>query len=162
MTRKEIRYFGSRLEANLQPLLEGFYLKLFRGERDLPEKAFDGVYPAILFCSCRYKHWGFEEEKEVRIVAIPRSLEMREKAEAAGHALKPEKRKKHFMRRGTAVPYIELFEGISTSSGPRLPISGVIVGPHSEKDKRRREIEILLRKHGIEAPVSVSEIPPRL
>jgi len=123
------------------------------------EQALDKLYSPIVRCSCRYKHWGFEEEKEVRIVAIPLSPEVRRMAQAEDRTLKPEKPKKHFVRRGLAVPYIDLFENISISSGKRLPITRIIVGPHPEKDKRRKAVKILLQQHGIEAPVSVSAIP---
>ena len=95
----------------------------------------------------------------MRIVAIPLSPEVRRMAQAEDRTLKPEKPKKHFVRRGLAVPYIDLFENISISSGKRLPITRIIVGPHPEKDKRRKAVEILLQQHGIEAPVSVSAIP---
>jgi len=30
----------------------------------------DSIYDPFVRCACRYKHWGFHEEKEVRIIAI--------------------------------------------------------------------------------------------
>ena len=45
--------------------IQNFYRN--QNNQNLQEK----IYFAIMQCACRYKHWGFEEEKEVRIVAIP-------------------------------------------------------------------------------------------
>jgi hypothetical protein len=65
----------------------------------------------------------------------------------------------HFIRNGTTVPYLNLFEGITGSSGKQLPIKHVIVGPHSEKEKRKIAVEKLLAQNKIQADVSVSAIP---
>ncbi len=75
---------------------------------------------------------------------------------------KPQKPKKHFVRRGVPVPYIDLVEDIPVSSSNRLSITYIIVGPgpQPEKDKRRRAVGILLQQHGIDPKVvSASEIP---
>ena len=115
-----------------------------------------GVYPALLMCACRYKHWGFHEEKEVRVIsAMPLSSDVVEQIEARGTAAKP---RKHRSRKGTLVPYIELFEGI-TSPERKLPIKRIIVGPHADGVNRRRSVETLLAQYGVEATVTVSDIP---
>jgi len=63
------------------------------------------------------------------------------------------------MRSCTAVPYINLFEGLTCPPAKRLPIKRILIGPHPEKEKRKMEIQILLNQLGIRAEVSVSEIP---
>jgi len=42
------------------------------------------TYGSIVSCACRYKHWGFSEEKEFRIVVIPMSLPVIEVARKGG------------------------------------------------------------------------------
>ncbi len=141
--------------------IKQFYRVLFSGERDPGKRyeVFGPLLPAMLRCSCLYKHWGFWEEREVRIVAIPQSTTIREFARRNGRSLKPEKIIKKFVRRSIAVPYLELFEGITISSETRLPVTRILVGPHSEKNNRRKDIESLLRQRGINVPVLVSGIP---
>jgi hypothetical protein len=118
------------------------------------EDALEPVYYALIQCACRYKHWGFDEEKEVRIVAIPANQEIGQESRRRELGL-PEKRRHSFVRNGTMVPCIHIFEATTGS----LPIKRVIVGPHPNKEKRLRAASILLREHGLEIPVSASEIP---
>lgn len=115
------------------------------------------------FCrnTCRYKHWGFEEEQEIRIITIPISQNVRdfEIPDKPSIILPPEKPIKFFTRGGTAVPYIELFKDITIPKTRVLPIKRIIVGPHPDKEKRKRAIELLLLENHITAKVSVSDIP---
>jgi hypothetical protein len=114
------------------------------------------IYPALLMCACRYKHWGFHEEKEVRVIStMPLSIHVVEQFQSRGIAAKP---RKHRCRNGTLVPYIELFEGI-TSQQRKLPIKRIIVGPHADGVNRRRSVETLLAQHGVDASVTISDIP---
>jgi Protein of unknown function (DUF2971) len=117
------------------------------------------IYIAIMRCACRYKHWGFEEENEVRIIYIPNNKEVRELAKADGISVN-EMQRKQYTRSGTNIPFIELLEGITSPTRP-LPISRIIVGPCAEQEKARRvrAVEILLSQYGIDAKVSPSEIP---
>jgi len=41
----------------------------------------------------------------------------------------------------------------------KLPIKSIIVGPHPDKIKRKKAVELLLGQHGISAEVMISEIP---
>lgn len=117
------------------------------------------VYPALnsinllsVFC----KHRGFEEEKEVRIVVGEPSVEMgRDPSNESG---KPYREAHSYLRNGAAIPCIHLFEGQGLKT---LPIRRIIVGPHPEKLQRKRAVEILLRDHGIDAEVLLSDIPFR-
>jgi len=121
---------------------------------DLPDEQ---MYPALLMCACRYKHWGFREEQEVRLIsALPVSEEVQTQMNARGLPLKP----RHFRTRsGTTVPYLALFDGITGTSGRSLPIKRIIVGPHSDGENRKRAVQLLLRQHSVQADVSVSAIP---
>jgi hypothetical protein len=121
-------------------------------------KALENTYSRFIACACRFKHWGFAEENEFRIVLPPTSSEIVEVANKRGKTLLA-KPVRFFLRNGTMVPYLNLFEGITGSSCKRLPIKRIIVGPHPEKEKRKLAVEKLLSQYNIEADVSVSEIP---
>ena len=124
----------------------------------LDSYAIEKMYHSLVECVCRYKHGGFKEEKEVRIVAIPLNREAIQSENNKGkHA--EGKPKKQFLRSGNIIPYIDLFEGITGLPDKRLPIQRIIVGPHPEKLKRKKAIEILLEQEGIDAEVMVSGIP---
>jgi hypothetical protein len=116
------------------------------------------IYSALIQCACRYKHWGFDEEKEVRVVAIPPNKEIVQEMKRRGRNV-DEKPRRSFLRGGTPVPCIHLFEGIAKLPDRPLPITRVIVGPHPDKEKRRRGVEIQLAQYGLNIPVSISEIP---
>lgn len=118
------------------------------------------TYIKVVSCACRYKHWGFAEEAEFRIVVVPTPPEIVEFKKREGKTILPPKPVRYFSRDGKALPYLNLFEGItSSSSGKRLPIKRVIVGPHAEKEERKMAVEQLLRQNDIQADVSVSAIP---
>jgi hypothetical protein len=102
------------------------------------------------FLSCQYKHSGFHQEQEVRIVAI------RAEDENQSPVDKPVREVRHFLRNGTHVPYIPLFEALPDGC---LPITRVIVGPHQRKSQRKAVIESMLATYEIDAHVEVSDIP---
>lgn len=112
-----------------------------------------GYHPFVQ-CISRYKHYGFQEENEVRIVAIPTVIdeELLKLAEADGVALKPEKERK-FRQNAQSIPYIELFD----SGDIVLPIEQIIIGPHKEKDERAAALREKLKDTEIE--ITCSEIP---
>jgi len=121
-------------------------------------KLLGSTYYPLVRCACRYKHWGFHEEKEVRIVGVLQNRGVFA-AEKTRGLVATEKPRKAFLRSGTAVPCIHLFEEITHLPDKPLPITRIIVGPHRDKDKRRRAVEILLDQHHLDVPVSVSDIP---
>lgn len=142
--------------------IEGFFADHLREyENSKHEEKF---YSALMKCACRYKHWGFEEENEVRIITIPFPTENKEFREDVGSIIREIPRKCD-PRPGKLAPYIDLFEGITSLSGKRLPIKRIIVGPSANEQERKRRIravEILLKqyKYSIEeVKVSASEIP---
>jgi hypothetical protein len=117
------------------------------------------TYKHFVSCACRYKHWGFAEEREFRIVIVPTPSHIIEIAKAVGKTILAKKPVSSFLRNGTAVPYLNLFEGITGLADKRLPIKRVIVGPHPDKDKRKIAVEKLLSQNNIQADVSVTAIP---
>jgi len=138
-------------EAIVQKTIRNFILaKKWEGLEELA-----GPIAAL---SCRYKHSGFREEAEVRIVATPSSSELLKMAQDAGDKRPP--KPVHFVtKNGVLVPYIKLFGHKSNGSLTKLPIRKIIVGPHLEKLKRQKAIEVLLEQNHIEARVVVSDIP---
>ena len=101
-------------------------------------------YEAFAKCITRYKHCGFKEEHEARIIAIPLDIK--------GTSI-AEKERKFRNKNVTQVPYIELFRSLDQ----KLPIEKIIVGPHKDKELRATALRIMLRKTDIE--VTVSDIP---
>lgn len=115
-------------------------------------KAFDSV--AVL--SALWKHRGFREEREVRIVVGEPSPKIQR--ELANEVTTPFRKIYAFSRDGIAVPCIHLFEDQKLET---LPIRRVIVGPHLDKEQRKKAVEIQLKNHGIDTDVTVSAIPFR-
>lgn len=118
----------------------------------------ESTFEPVATLSCLYKHWGFHEEREVRIVVIPPNAELEQKGRVAGE-LRPVRQSKIFLRGGTPVPYLDLFAHEPADDEFRLPVIRVIVGPHPQSQLRRRAVEGVLRTRGIEAEVVVSQIP---
>ena len=112
--------------------------------KDKKKNAFKAPYKEFLNCISRYKHFGFIEEDEVRIVShlVPSYARTKDK--------RPEK--KIFYRDGQ-VPYLDLF----SASDIKLPIEKIIVGPH--KDKSQRADELIAQLRGTDIKILVSEIP---
>jgi hypothetical protein len=119
----------------------------------------DGPKGYIPFVTCisRYKHYGFSEENEVRVVALPivdkLYLEIAQLAQVDGVTLKPEKERKFRQKNGQHIPYIELFNSIDIE----LPIEKIIVGPHKEKEVRATKLREKLGETNTE--ITCSEIP---
>jgi len=131
--------------------------QFFNHENVSKGKEIDSSEGYIPFVSCisRYKHFGFSEEKEVRVVALPTLIdnEIIKLAKADGITLKPEKVRKFRLINEQRVPYIELFD----SADIKLPIIKIIIGPHRNKEAREAELLDLLSETNIE--IVCSEIP---
>lgn len=87
------------------------------------------------------------------MVALPQNQEILRLARRDGVTLKPEKERKFRKKNGQLIPYIELFNSIDIE----LPIEGIIVGPHKEKETRAAALRVMLRNTEIE--VTCSDIP---
>lgn len=118
----------------------------------------ESTFEPVATLSCLFKHWGFHEEREVRIVVIPPNEELIQQGRDAGE-LRPVRPRKIFIRGGTPVPYLDLFAQESRNHVFQLPIRRVIVGPHPQGELRRRAVEQMLRTAGVDAEVVVSRIP---
>jgi hypothetical protein len=119
---------------------------------DTKEFNFNSTSQLASFC----KHRGFEEENEFRIVVSEPSVEVGPDPE--NRSGKPCRKAHSYLRDGVSVPCLHLFEDQILKA---LPIRRVIVGPHPEKVKRKRAVELLLHNHAIEAEVLVSDTPFR-
>lgn len=121
------------------------------------QKAPDGTKACSSFTGCigRYKHHGFKEENEVRIVCSPmiQNEENLRPAKKEGSTLKPEKERKFRTKNKILIPYIELFN----STDIVLPVERIIVGPHKEKETRASALRVMLRNTITE--ITVSDIP---
>lgn len=109
--------------------------------------------------SSRYKHFGFREEAEVRIVATPTNDALFEHLSHSGSDKRPRKPIEFEPRDGVLVPYLMLFGGDIEGKRQQLPISKIIVGPHADREKRQRAVQLLLKQRAIDAEVMVSDIP---
>lgn len=120
--------------------------------------ALEPTFVPLLNSALRYKHRGFHEEREVRIVAMPTDVCRLGEGVALvnNETAKP---RRHFARGGMAVPFIELFEGITELPNKPLPIVRTIVGPHRDQALRRRALEIYVNQHLPHVEVSASAIP---
>jgi hypothetical protein len=122
------------------------------GKQEAPDDA--KVSHAFRKCISRYKHCGFKEENEVRIVCFLtiQDEENLRLAKKEGSAL-PEKERIFRTKNGKLIPYIELFN----STDIVLPIERIIVGPHKEKDSRASALRVMLRNENTK--ITVSDIP---
>lgn len=124
------------------------------------EDAGEFSYPLTILSSL-FKHRGFSEEQEVRLVLSllgPKLESHQELHSVRQHPIKT------ITRNGSTVPFVEL--NVQEVSGVRqhLPISRIIVGPHRDKNDRKRAVQLLLKQHGLNNlidKVSVSDIPYR-
>ena len=143
-----------KLCEDLNTLSDCFSKYLMTGNQQFLEGV---VYP-LLKCACLYKHRGFYEEREVRVIASLPNKEVFETLKVKCPDAK-EKERRHFVRRGTPVPCVHLFDGITERTTNPLPITRIIVGPHRDKDIRRHAVENLLKQYQLNIPVVMSEIP---
>jgi hypothetical protein len=145
------------LSENLSVIADA--VKLFFDHENLGRKedfkTVEKAYHPFISCISRYKHYGFREENEVRVVALPTVLDQGylELAEKEGVIPQPEKERKFRNKNSQQIPYIELFNSIDID----LPIQQIIVGPHKEKENRAAALRVMLGKTNIE--ITCSDIP---
>lgn len=134
-------------------------IKLFFNHKKLVRKEdmemIGRAYHPFVHCISRYKHYGFCEENEVRVVALPTVFDQEylKLAEKKGAISQPEKERKFRKKEGEYIPYIEFFNSIDIE----LPIEKIIVGPHKEKETRAVALSSMLRNTNIE--ITCSNIP---
>lgn len=116
-----------------------------------------GFYEAVTSLSCLCKHWGFYEEKEVRVVAVQAIAKVEQQVP---ETTRPNKVIQFFARGSVKVPYLELFGTAgSISTIDRLPIKRVIVGPQRNSKECVVKVQNLLKQYGYDCDVHESEIP---
>ena len=160
----DVYYYGA--EPTLQPSsseVAEYEESVKRGINALAQaqdtEMVDRFYESVASLTCLYKHWGFAEEREVRVIAIPATDNVAAESKALGE-VRPLPAVKLFLRGGLPVPYFALFATLEGSEAiGRLPIKRVIVGPHRDKVRRVKAVEHLLRANGYDAEVVYSEIP---
>jgi hypothetical protein len=160
----DVYYYGA--EPDLQPAMEevaryeeSVKLGVLAIAQGQDTETVDHFYDSVASLFCVYKHWGFSEEREVRVAAVPPTSAVYLDAKAAGEAL-PLPSVKFFQRGGAPVPYVELFATLEGSEvRGRLPIKRVIVGPHRDKVRRVNAVEHPLRANGYDAEVVCFDIP---
>lgn len=98
----------------------------------------------------RHKHFGFKEEREVRIIALPTKREHLDEIETKSIV-----DYSFYNRKGAIVPHLKLFQN------EELPIKRIIIGPHPNQIKRVEAIQKLLVQRGLSSNIDVvpSDIP---
>jgi len=103
------------------------------------------------------KHYSFEEESECRIIVFGATEKYRKEAADYSQSC-PVVAVKYVTRRDTLVPFVDFFDGRGkTQPNFCLPIKRIIVGPHKDKDLRKKKLVTRLEANGI--AVDVSDIP---
>lgn len=114
------------------------------------------LYGDFVLGATRFKHRGFSEEREVRIIANPytRKMDAYLRNEAPEQYQAPKSSYKDIRKNGAnGRSYIPLFD---FDQCHRLPIKRIIVGPHSNKIANARKVRELV---GRRIKVDVSETP---
>lgn len=112
----------------------------------------------LTILSSFFKHRGFAEEREVRLVLSLLGPGLESYPELQSVRQHPVKTT---VRGGATVPFVELCVREASGVRQHLPIKRIIVGPHRDKNDRKRAVQLLLKQHGLTADVSVSDIPYR-
>lgn len=123
-----------------------------------PNPTLGDLFTQFVSSISRFKHRGFQEEKEVRIVVAPLSRAQVEQAKVINPAaFKKEAHRsvKKVEFKNGFVPHLVLFESVSEE----LPISKIIVGPSADKLARRVALEQYLAFRGLKIEVAVSDTP---
>lgn len=137
--------FKKDKKAQLDKLVKFVSDEIVATEQKAPFVNNDG-YGALFDCIAVYKHMGFSEENEIRIVLHLPPDELK----ASTNSAKGKKELKYRDRYEEKVPYIELFKGKT------LPIKKVIVGPHHNQETRAAYLRTRLKNADM---VSISSIP---
>ena len=152
----EKRKFRTELKSQIDSIIKfqiDTLLHLFERQNKPDEEQ---AWSAFHYCATRYKHRGFHEENEVRIVMAPNLLssEDTEAAKDRGQTVKQEKPiKDRLKENGVPTPHIELFG----KDFGCLPIKRIIVGPGRNKMQAADTLKKRVRGKNIE--ISVSDIP---
>jgi hypothetical protein len=108
----------------------------------------------FIAAATRFKHQGFREEQEARIIVIPmpQSVSAIARAQQTPGSQKADKPIRSKTRDGVSIPYVTLFD----RDVERLPIKRVIVGPAQDQGARFAEARVAIHR---KYPLSRSETP---
>ena len=98
-----------------------------------------------------FKHQGFEEEDEYRMVGV-----CVRKPKIPRGEQRPAKPIKFRQRSNLLIPYIELF-----GEGQMLPIRSIVVGPSQFQEMQAEAIAMVVEAKGRSIPIRLSDIPFR-
>lgn len=118
--------------------------------RDFSSSAIESAYTPLLVLAMQYKHIGFHEENEVRIIAFPMADEITAVARALGRDLSY--KHQYHNKSGLLIPYLEL-------PIAQRAIKRVIVGPHPDQSRRQRAVQMQCKDNGLRFEVTTSAIP---
>jgi hypothetical protein len=109
---------------------------------------------ALLSTAPRFKHQGFREEQEVRVIAIPgkQSTADMMRSERPEQEVAPLKAVRSRVVAAGECPYIALFDCLRET----LPIKRIIVGPSTNQDENIIRVRHLIKNN---FPLSRSATP---
>jgi DUF2971 family protein len=119
---------------------------------------FRPLYSPFMKSVSRYKHRGFAEEQEVRLLLSPTNRALSEEVEAKtaeGVNGREERTMKEVRFKQCSTPYIMIFDTVEQE----LPIQRIIVGPHRDKEARREKLSRYLGLTGRAIDVDCSATP---
>lgn len=114
------------------------------------------IYTPFIGAITRYKHQGFAEESEVRIVAAP--LPQRVLDQASKNVPGQKTKLKLFECLDTVEPP-RLFITLRGNPDEMMPIKRIIVGPHRNQDSQEDCVRGLLTELGMQIVIKRSETP---
>ena len=136
----KVIYGATKTKQALRTVIRAFCKEVGKGpaSEDVKEEFVRFIHR----CIPRFKHYGFREEREWRLVV--------QTSEASHLKFRP--------KRTRLVPYFEL----SSNEKKRLPIKSMRVGPGSDIDLTAESLKILMAKHDYQnAKIWRSKIPYR-
>lgn len=123
----------------------------------LTEENLNKLYGPFISSISRFKHRGFQEEKEVRIVASPMSSTFVEHMMNGNEDFKKAhagKQTKERKARANLASYIEL-----AHDSKKLPIKRIIVGPYPAQPIIKSRLEKFIEFLGLHCDIHCSETP---
>lgn len=109
--------------------------------------------------TCLYKHWGFSEEREFRLLVVTATHQELGENGIIGADIDGLK-VQSFSRGNAQIPCIYLFDNQKFKDKKKLPVTQIIVGPHKDSDKNKSNLIQFLKSINLNnIKVTKSEIP---
>jgi hypothetical protein len=143
----------ARIETIFPDLVSSSEGDLIKAMSGAPIEIAAQTLVALFSAAPRFKHQGFKEELEVRVVAIPGKQKFLERVRAE-HPGQEERAVKSYRSKAGANgdrPYIALFDEL----GEKLPIKRIIVGPsRNQKEYLNRARQVLGEERKIDCSMT--------